>query len=357
MSNKVSSFFRLDEQVFFTMGGVCLLSLIIVIFRYTTDRPCFPVAIQIGDDPMIEDVSIRFKAQIEGGKNYSWNFGDSTQVSDDQTATTSHRFKKAGKYTVSVVVNGQCSDFETVTIREKPVISIAPLMPIIDGVPNNIAYLNVPVKFAEISNNGTSWEWRFGETSIVDARGQIAEYTFKTIGPKSITVTINGKPELVYHKFINVIEKQNEKNSPKANEPRKYLERPLVVLPDPQAPPLNNKPDGPAENQSKKEPVKTAPPITSEQLANMLNLVPDGAVTAGDIGPYTCGNLSIPVTFNGKSMTLTEMCEKLKRAKANKRKIKDLKVVVLHQEPGTNCILSMNITVTIKNWIGKKMDE
>src|SRR4051812_27691533 len=144
--NRITSFFRIDEQVFFSMAGLCIFGILVLAFRVATHHECAPVKIMPSAVSFKIDNTIRFTAESKTGQSFSWNFGDGA-VTDDATATTSHIYKKPGRYTVSVMVDGKCSDFQNLTIEDAPMVANAGLWFTFKAP--DTAYVNVPVTFED----------------------------------------------------------------------------------------------------------------------------------------------------------------------------------------------------------------
>ncbi|MEP7277792.1 MAG: PKD domain-containing protein [Bacteroidota bacterium] len=346
MSKKSSSFFHVDEQVFFTMGALCVLSLVIMAFRFAAHTPCSPVKIAVNSSALIAGNVIRFNAATQQGKSFSWNFGDGTSK-DEEISITNHEFKNAGRYTVTVLVNGQCSDMQDVVISDAPVIVNTSLQPLIAANPSDTAYINEPVSFSDISTASTKWEWRFGQTNSIDATDRNPTYTFTVPGRKTVKLKVNDRSDMIVSYSIMVIDRPLEKTLlPRARPELPRPQAPIVILPSqPHSEPL--KPVLPdVKKDDVKEKVK-APALTNEQLKAMLRQVAEGQKRAEDFSEYLGGQLGISVTLNNNVMTFTKMCEELRGMK----KIKEIKVIPVTDRE-TNHILSMNVVVEKKKLLG-----
>src|ERR1022692_3379880 len=108
MNKKLSAFFRIDDQVFFSMAALSILALVILAFRYAKRHECSPIKIQVPTDNLIAENTITFKAESAGATSFYWDFGDSVTKNED-TYSSNHIYKKAGHYWVSVLVDGECS--------------------------------------------------------------------------------------------------------------------------------------------------------------------------------------------------------------------------------------------------------
>ncbi len=337
---KKSSFFRLDERVFFSMAALCLLSLLIMAFRFAASTPCMPVKIAVKSTTLVSGNIIRFDAVTQQGRSFSWNFGDGTSK-DEEISITNHEYKSSGKYTVSVMVNGECSDFQDIYITEAKVIVNTNLQPMISSEPGDTAYINVPVKFAD-NSAATKWEWRFGQTNSIDAVTRNPVYTYTVPGRKTVTLKINDRGDLVQSYSIMVIDKQAEKAAlkQKADVPRPLPPPSIIIAATPHTDPLKIPTVDPVKKEEVKEKPK-APALTNDQLKAMLLQVADGQKKAEDFSEYLGGQLGIQVTLNNEVMSFTKLCDQLKDMK---KKIKDLKVIPVTDKE-TNHILTMNVVV------------
>lgn len=177
------SFYRIDEQVFFTMGGLSLLALIVLAFRFSSKEECAPVTILAKDTVVVGETAV-IKAETLGGKNYSWSFGDNGNK-DEITNATTHVYETPGRYTISVLINSACENTRQIVVIPAVVVENTSMLPVIEAP--DTALVGQRITVTDLSAGSTSWEWNFGETSIntVDDKEQVASYTYKTEG-KSI---------------------------------------------------------------------------------------------------------------------------------------------------------------------------
>ncbi len=340
-----SSTFRVDEQVYITMGILCIVALVTLAFRYATSHPCSPINIQVNANAFVEGNVITFKAVTKGGTTFAWNFGDNNGT-EEQNPSTTHIYKNAGKYTVTVTVNGECTEVQNVVITEAAVIANNSLQ-LFDGP--DTAYVNQPVSYEDLSLNSTSWEWYFEDGNTVDAKTRKALHTYTTAGPKKILLKVNGKADLVVGRLIYVIDPQAQKNAARDAAVRHETPKPrpnVIVLPaNPTVAPLTN-PTVPEEKKPEEKP--KAPTVTDQQLETMIKDVIAGNKAAADFSSFLCNNLTMSVTYNGEKTTFSAMCESLKEYK--KKKLK--KVTVSTVKDATNCILYMHVTVDKKGFLG-----
>jgi hypothetical protein len=352
MKEKSTSSFRLDEKVYLTMILVGTMSLLVLGFRYISRHPCPPISLQIqsNTDSFQKGNLISFKAVSAGGNDFTWNFGDGSR-NDETAPTVLHKFSNAGTYTVSVTVDGECSEFQTVAIMESPVIDNNILGNTFTGP--TAGYVGLPLTFEDLSIKSKSWEWHFEDPVKVDAITKTATHVFNTSGLKTISLMINGRRDLVQSRSVLIVDREVENNMAKAKEnhtPKPSSAGKVVYVPtSPTVQPLVN-PTQPStvENTPKKEeekPKPKAPEVTAIQMEGLLKEVIAGTKGAEDFSSYFCGNLSTVVVYNSNNVTFSAMCASLKELK--KKKLKSIKVT-LFPNATTNCQQSMIVNVDVK---------
>ncbi len=127
--------------------------------------------------------------------------GATTKEYDPQTI---HTYSRAGKYTVVITVDGQCSEMQAVSIGEAPVAVNSNIAPTIIG--SDTAYVGKPVSYEDGSPSSTSWAWHFESSSMVDAYSRRASHTYTTAGIKNIILVVNHRPDLTQSRPIIVID-------------------------------------------------------------------------------------------------------------------------------------------------------
>ena len=341
MNKRTSSNTRLDEQVYLTMGGLCVLSVLILAFRYASSSPCAPVSIKSNNSSFIKGTPVRFVAETQGGKSFEWDFGDGATTKEYANATQ-HTYTIPGHYTVAVMVNGECSDLQNIIIKDAPVVVNTSFQPTI--LVNDTGYVNQPVIVEDASLNSTAWEWRFEEGGAVDAIDRKASHTYTTAGTKKIFLQVNGRPDLQTARWIYIIDRNAQKAVAARPRQESRPQPQVIILPaKPSTDPLSNQQ---AQEQPKKPEEKPkAPEVSEDQMANLLRAVNEGGKTPEDFSSYLCGNLSTPVFYNGTKMTFAKLCEELKSS-IKKGKIKKISVGMTRDQ--SNCIISMVVTVDKK---------
>lgn len=343
--NKKPSFFRIDEQVFFAMTGMCVIALIVLAFQYANQETCSPIKISFSDS-LVAGSIIRFKAETQGGKTFAWNFGDGAEK-EEHNNTTTHIYKTAGSYTLSILINDHCEETQTFLVKEAPVVANTGLLPVIEAS-SDTAYTGEPITVTDVSTNSTSWEWFFGETNTVDKSTQEATYIYNTPGYKTIYLRINGRSDLTRTKDIYVIDKELARNNI-------VKLKPVIPKPAPVRPTIKDNPQVDKtlteQIEEKKpatipEPAKPkAPDVSTDELVTMIKSIAAGDKSADIFNPYLCNNKEIKVAYNNNVMTFQKFCEALQELK--KKKIKKISVW-RNVNAQTNCIESMVVSIETK---------
>jgi hypothetical protein len=345
MKKQSSSRFRVDEQAYLTMGVLCVIALLVLAFRYATSRPCYPIKIVPTAANFVVGSPIDLKAETREGKVFEWNFGDGSTTKENDPETM-HTYARSDRYTVVVTVDGQCSEMQIVSIGEAPLKVNSSLPPSIIGP--DTAYVGKPVVYEDVNPGSNSWAWHFENASMVDAYTKRASYTFKTAGIKKIMLQINHRPDLTQSYPILVIDLKALAASRAPRDRDEHKDRPKIVVDqNPTVPPISTQ----QQEQPKKEEPKpvTAPTVSDDKLQSMLLQVVDGTMAQDDFAPYLCNNLNITIQYNGAKTTFSAMLADLKQLK--RKKIKQITVTKTVAE-GSNCIISMDVTVKKKSFFG-----
>lgn len=340
MENKKIQPVHLDEKVILTMIITALIGLVITGFQYKSYEHCFDFHIKAKANFFRNDEPIRFETDALYAKEFQWDFGDN-ENSETNINSVVHAYNQPGEYTVSLTVNGKCTEYKTVYITRAPKLENPLLMP--RFVCPQTAEVGKPVVFQDTTAGAHSWEWRFGETAVVDATSSTANYTYKTPGLKTISLVINNDPKQLGVCKVYVNEKQVSP-SRSVRQPAHQQPAFIVVPAKPVTPTI--------EEQSHVQPAATEPPkprgadISKEELESKLRQVANNLYTADNFSQYFCNNLNIPVSLNGTEVTFTQLCNKLSSIK-NDKKIKQLKVQQIKNSE-TNCIIGLNVSLKMK---------
>jgi PKD repeat protein len=342
MNTKPPSSARVDEKVYIAMASLIVLSLAILAFRYAAHQPCASINLRISSGSFIQGSLINFNADTKDGHSFDWDFGDGTRAkSADPYAA--HHYDVAGRYTVSVMVNGECAELQSVVIKNAPIIINNSLQPVI--LVADTAFINTPMTVEDISPSSTAWAWRFEEGDPVDAATRKASHTYTIAGAKQIYLEVNGRSDLQVSRWIMVVDPHATKTTAAATTPHVVQNRPVVI----------SIPNQPSEKPLDQQQATTPTPkpvdapkgleVSPEQMATLLKGVNENGKTADDFSGYLCGKLTMPVVYDNNQETFSKMCDDLKAIK--KGRIKSIKVILTKDQQ--NCIVQMNVTVD-KKW-------
>ncbi len=341
--HKNSSFLRIDERVFLTMGIIGFLSVMTLAFRFKNYEPCQSIKIAVSASGFLTGYPIQFHAECKKGKQFEWDFGDGT-LQETTVPSIIHIYKKPGNYIIGVTVNKRCTEAQKLFINEVPPIDPTSLLPMF--ISPDTALVNTPVTFHDNTPQAFSWEWRFGESAGVDATSREPTYIFKTSGIKTIYLKVNGRSDQITARIIYVKDAQwKQVVKSQASALVAAAEMP-EIKDEPEAPALNQQPEEKAE-----APKPKAPEITNEQMSAGLTDLVTGQKRAADFASYLCDNLNLMVVYNGNAMTFTEMCNEISQFKKVK-KIQQPKVL-LTKDGVTGCIITMNVTINKKSLFDK----
>jgi len=321
MTNNSSPITRtsLDPTVVYTFFAFMFILLAVVAFRSFTGADCSRVGFVVMADGFRAGEVITLKDTTFGAQSWEWDFGDNTPFAKIKSPV--HVFEKPGKYTVKLIVNDACDKQLTVVILPKKALiqqlGDKLILPKVK-MPKRI-YVGEPATFIADSSNASSFDWNFGETERTDVSGKQVTYTFSTVGPKNITVYVNGNSNAVT-KAVNV-QKRAAGEAPAGGGGG---QEPTAESP---AGAANQLPAG----------VK-APLISDDDFMKLLNEVAKGKTKLDDLLTYTCGKSNITVTVNNaEKITLNELFNKLKEEK--KLYIKKSR----NRTNANNCILDLEV--------------
>ncbi|SEA00201.1 PKD domain-containing protein [Bizionia paragorgiae] len=321
---------HLDKSVIWLFVIVFLISASVFAYRYKNYKTCEDVAFTVKAKEFRVGELIKFTDNTDQAANWEWDFGDSTDVKTNKEVL--HIFNKEGEYKVRLLVNNICQDEKTVTIKEKLFIIDSTKLPVFN-VKSSIVVgetLNVEDK----TNNASTWEWRFGETTRVNSVEKRASYVYKTPGLKTISLVVNGDVKHTTTKQINVlpIEKKEERISEITGTNRRLGDgikaRPLGY-------------EDKDKEKTKDEPSdkpKVVPFIGDSQFISKLELVSNNKLDANAFKEYFCGDINKNIIVNGKNTSFLIFCEKIKNKKL---RIKD---ITIYREKGSNCINTVTIS-------------
>ena len=351
MDKKIGSYGgRIDDRVVFTMTGLIVLSLLVLGFRFRNTEPCMDINVVVTAPDYYEGALVSFRGEAAGGKNYEWDFNDG-KTYESILPSVQHSFRNPGTYFVSVVVNGHCEGFDTITIIERPVDKTPLREP--SFIAPDTATVNRPITFIDTTSDATSWKWRCGESEVVDGVNRKVSYTYKTPGIKFIHLEINGRSDRASTRTIYIKDEEplvkREFPRPRVNG-QSGMRRAPIINTRPTAPGLGG---GPAQGGivAQPPPPKVYPDVQADEVIILLQGVVTGEKKAADFTQYFCDETDIPVTYNGTPMKFSQMCNILRGIKKLK-KIKKPEVQLI-KKSSSNCINRMNVTVAKDDLIGR----
>lgn|GEM_PF-874291 len=357
MKTKVVTSPLIDEKVILTMIAFALTALIVLGFRYINDKPELPVSIVVKEGPMFANQSVTFVAQGQdiASQSLVWNFGDKSDK-HDKGATVFHKFPAAGRYDVTLTINGRRREYKTVYIKEPPV--EIPVPPIRDAkfICPDSGRVGEPVAFIDITPDATKWEWWFeGDLSASpDATDKQVKHTFNETGFKTVVLLVNGT---MAGKHTILIKDKHKKQSKTENQ----IDDRFNTINDNTSLGTLNQQLNQNNNTQKSDSVKTIPPphrapdIKEEAFGLMLRQFVDDKKKVSDFSEFVCDNFLITVNINGKTgMPLKVFFEEFKKDIEESGNIKSL-TITFEKNPTTNCITSINVKYKKRGWIGRKL--
>jgi hypothetical protein len=350
--DKQASVYRIDERVLFVMISLIIICSLVLSFRFKNVEPCSDVHIAASAANYYAGSLISFRAEAAGGKTYEWQFSDGTKV-DMKLRSIQHAFTAPGKYIISVVVNGHCEGLDSVFIQEAPVLRKLSLQPEFSAP--DTAIVNRPVTFIDNTSDATSWEWRFGESGIVDETSQKVSCTYRTPGPKTIYLKINGRSDRVSTRTIYVRDAAPlvRVDQPRARQPNVSsfnIDR-IPTTPRGGVGPNQIPPKAP----ELVPPPKTYADVQADEMIILIQGIVSGEKKPADFSLYFCEEMNIPVTYNGTPMKFSQMYNLLREFK----KINNISKpeVQLIKNSSTNCIRMMVVNVTRRSWLDKVINK
>lgn len=351
----------MDEQVVFTMAGLCIIALIVLAFRFASNGKDMNVNILFTSDSIFVNDPVNFNTNAKEGKLYSWDFGDAN-TADEKSSSVIHSFKKARVYTIKLLVDGRYEDIQQLEVFDHKKDISETIEPVIK-YPSS-AYVNESIIFTDQTPNSKSWEWYFEDSKELYSTDKQVSYSFKKPGTKKFTIKVN--KDKSYNFFIEVIEKENQEPVIAVNnkgvgggqkERLNYKDKGKISIDkDPTSKGMgeegNNNQNPEIETPKVEEPKpKMAPGISIEKFRSLLFKVADGNMFADDFAEYFCNNLNTKVTYNDEPMTFNEMCKKISDVRRKKIKNIDVQRIVVNES--NNCINYISVRLTKTNLIGR----
>ncbi|MFT4204255.1 MAG: PKD domain-containing protein [Chitinophagaceae bacterium] len=344
----------LDRNVWFIMTGFIFLCAVLLCLRiFAGSHVCQPFDIIINrqiEPPTSFSVNetITFSAVgIEAdAKKISWTFGDRTK---DSGRSVMHNYPVEGRYPVIATFNGKCIQQIFVSIvrpmLSQPQTASAMVNPIVGP---DVAVAASTANFSS-SVAATSYEWIV--LNSPDFRKQdssMATFKFPTSGIRVIELRLDGDPNKVFKKTIQVISgSDNVDASLKISSvviPKVVKSRNIKDVPE--APPLSVGGEGNTSSTKSSTPVVTSPPVTKtvrkmivpdEEFRRMFEELTQGTKSQQDFNEFLCNEGDTKVMANGSWTTLSGVCGALYKEK--KMKIKSVSI----ERDTQNCVVLIRI--------------
>jgi hypothetical protein len=339
---------RLDERVITTMLLISILALIFTAFSYKNYKPCNGFQLKIYANYFDVGSTIFFKASdAKNADKWEWDFGDKTPVDATSGPLANHIYTQPGKYIVSITINGQCKQYENIAINNVKKDSVRRVIPQVIW-PADPVTVGQNVIFRDNTNGANRWEWYIGEGK--DSKRfttKDVSYTFPASGRVIVKLFVNGDPDAIQERVINVNDIAPLKSEPFTNKRLPPPPRPRIDIKDKPEDNsiLDNKPEKPSVNAADAKP--QAARLTDQLFLQMVRGVVEKTVVQRDFDPYLCGNGNVRVSFNGDDIGFSECIARLQKIK----KLKSLKANA-YTDPGTNCILSISIVYEKRTFLG-----
>jgi PKD repeat protein len=143
---------------------------------------------------------VSFKNNSQNATSYSWNFGDSTEVSKD--ANPSHTYAEGGNYTVVLKAIGPNGENEkSIEVNVKKQIKGKSLSAGFEFWNDKVA-LNI-LFFRNTSKNATSFLWNFGDNAT--SKEKDPSHNYEKAGKYTVTLTATGSEgKKTYSQTIDV---------------------------------------------------------------------------------------------------------------------------------------------------------
>lgn len=324
-----------DINVFITFLVLFILGLVLFSFRLNSVVDCSNVDFEIISNSYTTEDLIEFKSTDASGFNWTWNFGDNEP--EAYRSNVVHQFKKPGKYTISLEMNGECVTSREIVISKDKILRDAKLIPNI-VLPKNVR-VGDEVEFFNDSDFATSWQWSFGgETASVDGNDRKETYSYKTPpGEKTILLVVNGDRRHEAKRTLTVYPSKKKERIRRNRNASAPIENVLATIPEA---PTEEKPKEEEENTVEKIPYIEI--SSGGEIEDMLVRYSTRNLDDTSIRNYFCVS-NIPV-FNksGDRFTVSEFFKAVRDVKIEINNIK------LYRDKKTGCIKSMTVDMRTK---------
>ncbi|WP_169627289.1 PKD domain-containing protein [Flavobacterium gelidilacus] len=261
---------------------------------------------------------LTFSDNSDNSYSWRWYFGDGSDISYKSKVV--HVFKKHGIYKVKLLINNSCVIEKNIKILPKNIV-VEKKLDIDFFVPSKV-YLGQKIKFSDKTENGTTWEWRFGETDVIDSKVKNPSYVYKTTGVKTVSIVVNGNKKNVKFKDVVVVMPEVKKTVRKVKTNTKVENVPEVIVEILETPEV--------------EVIKA---INEVELTELIYIISDGKLSYESFKNNFCADKLplIQVNDASKYITLREFYDsvvdkkiKIKEVKINKEKNKCIVLILVY---------------------------
>ena len=201
MDKKVHIKTHFDGKVLLVLILVFLVSCGLLAFKINVKATCNVKAFNIKANSFKEGELITFSDVTPGAYEWRWYFGDGTDISF--RSRVGHSFAKAGKYTVKLLVNGNCPIEKEITIIPKKEVLNMALMPKFSAA--TLVHEGEEVRFTDATTHAKSWEWRFGDSDKIGSIDKNPKHVYRLPGEKIVSLVVNGDIKYVQYLKITVL--------------------------------------------------------------------------------------------------------------------------------------------------------
>lgn len=305
------SWMGLDARVWVTLGVTVVLSIAVLSFTVLTEKPCveFAVAATTSKGVSRPAYYIGETVLFHSSADVMWDFGDHQEGAGK---AVQHNYFSAGTYTVTVTVNGHCTQQVVVTVKPLPQAAVVPVVAI-DGPEapevGEKAEYECPIPSGH-------YEWTvLNSPNFGTQEKEKAVFSFPTPGTRILELRLDNDPSKVFHKTIDVLPAE-------VVTPRRTTD---VVVPRMGKPKTGAPVSSGAGSVPVAEPIVTpvvvapaehkAPAVTDDKLKSLLESVAKGSFTVDGFNQYLCNGAATKAVVNGKQRTLQELCDQIKDRK------------------------------------------
>jgi PKD repeat protein len=323
--NQIKTHFDFKIIIFFI--SIFVFSCLLLAFQKANEVTCEVTDFKIEAAEFTVGELVTFSENSSSSFSWRWYFGDGTDIS--YKSKIGHVFTKPGKYKVKLLINESCEIEKMVQVFPKVVIIKEKLEVDFDS-PTRVTQ-GESVQFQDKTNNGDTWEWRFGESGKVDSKSKNPKYTFRTIGVKTVSLVVNGDKKNIKFSDIVVV----SKTPTKVEKKRKKT---VEVRPDTLVRAL------PEAETTKLVPsvIKT---VSESEFTELMYSISEDKITLSNFKNHFCYDFPplIKVNSDKRFMTLDQLYKSIRNKGIKIRK------VTINKEKD-KCIESIHISFKFKTF-------